>query len=135
MVYFYGSLFCIFATGMILQGIYGVGAPLLEDAGLEPEYVSLILSVSSIVLTFFKFGVGFVYDRKGLRTTSNICFGASIVVVLLLLNVNDTNLGKILAMAYSIAISMALPLETVMLPIYAADLFGEDSYNKVQGLH
>ncbi len=134
MVYFYGSLFCIFATGMIIQGIYGVGAPLLEDAGLDPVYVSLILSVSSIVLTFFKFGVGFVYDKKGLRTTSNICFGASIVVVLLLVNVNDTNMGRILAMLYGIAISLAMPLETVMLPIYAADLFGEDSYNKIQGI-
>lgn len=134
MVYFYGSLFCIFATGMILQGIYGIGAPLLEDAGLDPEYVSLILSVSSIVLTVFKFAVGFVYDKNGLRITSNICFGASIVVVLLLLNVNNTDLGRVLAMVYGVAISMALPLETVMLPIYAADLFGEDSYNKVQGL-
>ena len=118
---------------MLFQ-IYGVGAPLLEDAGLDPDYVSLILSVSSIVLTFFKFGVGFVYDKKGLRTTSNICFGASIVVVLLLVNVNDTNVGRILAMLYGVAISLAMPLETVMLPIYAADLFGEDSYNKIQGI-
>lgn len=134
MAYFYGSLFCIFATGMILQGIYGIGAPLLTDAGLDPEYVSLVLSVSSLVLTVCKFAVGFIYDRSGLRTTSNICFIASIAVVVLLVNVDNSSTGRILAMVYGIGISLAMPLETIMLPIYAADLFGEDSYNKIQGL-
>lgn len=134
MAYFYGSLFCIFATGMILQGIYGVAAPLLSDKGLDSGYISLVLSVSSLVLTASKFAVGFVYDRAGLRTTSNICFIASIAVVVLLMMVDNSDAGKIVAMVYGIGISMAMPLETIMLPIYAADLFGEHSYNKIQGL-
>ena len=58
----------------------------------------------------------------------------ALAVILLLINVNDTELGHIFAMLYGIAISLAMPLETVMLPIYAADLFGEESYNKIQGI-
>ena len=36
--------------------------------------------------------------------------------------------------AYVITGQYALPLETIMLPIYATDLFGEKSYGKVLGL-
>jgi len=37
-------------------------------------------------------------------------------------------------MLYGILCSAALPLETVMLPIYARELFGEKSFNKVLGI-
>ena len=43
-------------------------------------------------------------------------------------------MGKVLAMFYGIFSSLALPLETIMLPIYASDLFGEKSYNKMLGI-
>ena len=39
-----------------------------------------------------------------------------------------------MAMIYCIFKSLALPLETIMLPIYASDLFGERSYEKVLGI-
>ena len=48
--------------------------------------------------------------------------------------VNNSATGVILAMFYAIFVSLALPLETIMLPIYAADLFGERSYNKTLGI-
>ena len=40
----------------------------------------------------------------------------------------------ILAMFYAIFSSLALPLETVMLPIYSGDIFGEKAYDKVLGI-
>jgi MFS family permease len=40
----------------------------------------------------------------------------------------------VLAMTYGIFSSLMLPLETVMLPIYANDLFGEKSFGKIIGL-
>ena len=39
-----------------------------------------------------------------------------------------------IAMIYSVFSSLALPLETIMLPIYASDLFGERSYEKILGI-
>ena len=39
-----------------------------------------------------------------------------------------------MAMIYCIFKSLALPLETIMLPIYASDLFGERAYEKVLGI-
>ncbi len=133
-VYFYAALFCIFITGMLLQGISGIATPLMEDVGLADGYVALVLSLHSVALTVFKFAVGFFYDKKGLRITSNLCFITAIVVMFLLANVTNSPTGKVFAMIYGIFSSLALPLETIMLPIYAADLFGEKSYAKILGI-
>ncbi len=132
--YFYIALFCIFATGMILNGISGVSAPLYRDVGLPSGYIALILSIHSLCLTLFKFGIGIFYDKKGLRKTSNTCFITAIIVMLALTFVTNSRLGMILAMFYAIFSALALPLETVMLPIYSGDIFGEKAYDKVLGV-
>lgn len=132
--YFYCGLFCIFTTGMVLQGISGISAPLMRDVGLDEGYIATVLSVHSLALTFFKFGVGFSYDKLGLRKTATICFVASVTVMLMLLSVTNSRSGMILAMTYGIFSSLALPLETIMLPIFAGELFGENAYNKVLGI-
>lgn len=132
--YFYADLFCVFVIGMVIQGITGVAAPLLRDVGLKESYVALVLSVSSLSLTAFKFGVGFIYDRFGLRKTSNICCITAIFVMLILTQITNSYIGMILAMVYAIFSSLALPLETIMLPIFAGELFGEKSYDKVLGI-
>jgi predicted MFS family arabinose efflux permease len=48
--------------------------------------------------------------------------------------VTPTPEGKVLAAIYSIFSGLALPLETIMLPIIAGDLFGQRSYAKVLGI-
>ncbi len=132
--YFYAALACVFLTGMILQGTGGIAAPLLRDVGLDESYVATVLSVHSLALTVFKFGVGFIYDRFGLRITSNVCYVTAVAVIFLLARVTASPAGMVLAMIYGIFSSLALPLETIMLPIFASDLFGEKSYNKILGI-
>lgn len=132
--YFYADLFCVFVIGMVLQGISGVAAPLLRDVGLKESYVALVLSAHSIALTVFKFGVGFSYDRFGIRTTSNICCITAIFIMIILTQITNSYVGMVLAMLYGIFSSLALPLETIMLPIFAGELFGEKSYDKVLGI-
>ena len=43
-------------------------------------------------------------------------------------------MGKVLALIYALFSSLALPLETIMLPIYANDLFGEKAFNHMLGI-
>ena len=132
--YFYGAAVCIFFTGLVLQGISGISAAHMKDTGLDPAYVATVISCHSLALTVFKFTIGVVYDRFGLRTTVNICTVAAVLVMTALSMVTNTLMGKVLAMFYGIFSSLALPLETIMLPIYASDLFGEKSYNKMLGI-
>ena len=125
--YFYSALICVFLTGMMLQGITGISTPHMYDCGLDEVYVALVLSAHSLALTLFKFLTGFMYDRFGLRVTSNICMVTAVVTFLFLANVTDSPTGRAFAMIYGIFSSLSLPLETIMLPIYASDLFGDKS--------
>lgn len=133
-VFFYGAAVCIFITGLVLQGITGVAAAHLKDVGIDPAYVATVLSVHSLALAFFKFLTGIIYDKFGLRTTVTICCTTSVIVMILLALVTNTAKGLIFAMIYGIFSALALPLETIMLPIYASDLFGEKSFNQVLGI-
>ncbi|MBE6700276.1 MAG: MFS transporter [Ruminococcaceae bacterium] len=132
--YFYASVFCIFVSGMILQGTTGIASPHLKDIGFDPDFVATALSVQSLALTVSKFSIGVIYDKTGLRTTANICYFTSIGVMLILASLTNSPTGQILAICYSVFVALALPLETVMLPIFAGDLFGQKSYNKILGI-
>ena len=132
--WFYGALACIFLTGFVLQGISGIAAAHMKDTGIDPTYVATVLSAHSIALAGFKFLTGFIYDKCGLRITVNICAVTAVLIRICLSLVSPTPLGMVLAMVYGIFSSLALPLETILLPIYANDLFGEKSYSKILGI-
>ena len=132
--YFYLSLVCIFFTGMALQSITGIATPHLEIMGLPTSYVDVTIVVHSASLVVFKFLTGFMYDKLGLRKTTGICTITGVIVFILLALVDNSVMGLIFAVTYSVFSSLALPLETIMLPIYANDLFGEKPYSKTLGL-
>lgn len=132
--YFYAATICIFFTGMILQGVNGIAAPLLSDVGIDSSYIATVLSVHALTLTLSKFTTGFICDRIGVKKTSLFCFCASFAAMILLLNSSSTGIGKLAAMAYGIISSFALPLETIMLPIYAGEFSKENSFNKILGI-
>ena len=132
--FFYLACVSIFLTGLVLQGMYGISAAHMKDVGIDSEYVALVMSVHSVALALFKFLSGFLYDKAGLRTSVNICVFFAILVSIILASLTNSAAGKIFAMLYGVFSSAALPLETVMLPIYARELFGEKGFNKVLGI-
>ena len=132
--FFYGALACIFLTGFVLQAINGVAVQHMKDVGLDPAYVAAVWSCHSLALAGFKFLTGFIYDRFGLRISVNICSVTAVFVMFALAMVTPTPMGKVLAVIYALFSSLALPLETIMLPIYANDLFGEASFKRNLGL-
>lgn len=134
MPYFYCTLICIFITGLVLQSVSGVAAAHMRDSGLDSVYVGNVLSVHFLALAGFKFLVGFISDKSGLRTTVNICAVTAVVVMILLVFIADSVAGKIFAVIYSIFSGLALPMETIMLPIYAGELFGKKSFNRIMGI-
>lgn len=132
--FFYSALICIFLTGFILQGVNGVAGAHMRDVGLDAAYIATMMSLHSVALTGFKFLTGFIYDKFGLRVTISTCSAASLVTMVSLALMAPTVTGKIMAVIYAVVSSLALPLETIMLPIYAGDLFGEKSFNKIMGI-
>ena len=132
--YFYLGAVCVFMTGMILQGVNGVSSAHFKDVGHDPSFVAIVVSVHALSLAAFKFLVGVFYDKKGLRTTMLICDVAAVVMIGLLAAATTGPLGQGLALGYGIISSLALPLETIMLPLIATDLFGEKDYPKLLGI-
>ena len=132
--YFWGALVCIFFSGLILQGTHGIVKMHLLDVGIDYSRILNLLSFGAIILASAKFFTGFVYDRFGLRITATTCTAISIVTTFILAFIKGDSLGFALAIVYTIVSQYALPLETVMLPIYASDLFGKKSYPKILGL-
>ena len=131
--YLYPAAFFIFSAGMVLQSVHGISAPLFQDSGMSMDTVTNILSLSSLFLFVTKFGVGFIYDKLGVRHTSTICYCSSIVSVILLYIVSQTA-NVPLAYGYTAFAALALPLETIMLPIYARELFGDRRFNEALGI-
>ena len=101
---------------------------------MAKTYVATVLSVHSLVLTVSKFLTGFMYDKMGIKFTMIVCSVSSIISTTAAALVTNSFEGKAFAMIYGAMSSLALPLETIMLPIYVGDLFGQRSFDKVLGL-
>jgi predicted MFS family arabinose efflux permease len=133
-VEFWAALACVFIGGMVLQGIQGVAVPHLRDVGLSADFGATVLSCQAVVLVATKFSTGWLFDKRGLRFTSTLCMTAAVLTVLVLLPVTASSVGKVLALSFAAISAVALPIETVMLPIYAQGLFGQKSYHKALGI-
>ena len=128
--YFWLALVCVYLTGMILQSTGGVSSAHMKDCGVDPTAIAAILSVHSLILMASKIGTGFCFDKLGLRRTMLICYCCGIVSIIMLAMVSNT----FMAGFYSCLSPFALPLETIMLPLIAKDLFGYHSYSQIMGL-
>lgn len=132
--YFWGALCCIFFSGLIIQGTNGIVAMHLKDVGIDYSAVKNMLSFGSLLLAVCKFSVGFIYDRFGIRIVSSFCTAMAVIASFVLASTGAGSAGIILAVLYVIVSQFAIPLETIMLPLYATDLFGEASYASVLGI-
>lgn len=129
--YFYAAAVCVFITGMSLQGINGIAGTHLTDVGMDKGMVAAVMSAHSVVLCFSKFLAGVGYDKLGLRKILAICefFGVLSFIALAMAG-NGAGYG----FAWGVLSALALPLETVLVPLIAADLFGEKEYPRIMGI-
>lgn len=132
--YFYLAAVCIFLTGMCLQGLSGISAAHMKDTGIDPSYVALVVSIQSLMLAASKFLAGFSYDKFGMRFTMTFCDVCALLATLLLSLVSATVLGKNLAVAHAVFNALALPLETIMLSLFASELFGNRAFAHTMGI-
>ena len=132
--YFYLALVCMLITGMSLNGMGEISTLHMYDVGISKDFVKNLASISSLLLMSSKFFNGFMYDRIGIKKTMNISYICSFCSLACIAFVAPTLFGKSLASVRIVFSAVALPLETVMLAIFASELFGNKSFNKVVGL-
>ena len=132
--YLYLAALVILLTGITLQGIGSITSAYMLDLGITPQFVAITATVGSITLTCSKIIVGTTYDKKGLRFTLLICQIATVSTFVLKALLTNSPAGRVIAIIATILSASAQPLETVMLPLMANDLFGRAGYTKVLGL-
>ncbi len=132
--YFYLSILCVMFTGLSLQGLSGISTPHMYDIGLDKGFVATLLTINSLCLLSAKFLTGFMYDRIGIRKTMNICLACSFISIMTLVLLRNTPTGMVFALISVVFSAIGLPLETVMLPLFASDLFGNKSFDKMVGI-
>ena len=132
--YFYLIFILIFLTGISLQSVGSINIVYMEDLGFNTRFVAATATVSSLALTLAKITTGFTYDKKGLRFTLLMCQICSIVAFFIYANLQNSSVGMIFAMIATVLGVIAMPLETVMIPLISNELFGTASYNKVLGI-
>lgn len=131
--YFYIIILCVYLTGASLQAANGIAAPHMEDCSIAGDLIALAVSAHSLVLCCAKIVGGFSFDRFGLRKTLFVMHAIGAVALLLLAFVTSSaHYG--LAVAYETMVSLAMPLETIMLPLITADLFGDRDFAKMMGI-
>lgn len=130
--FFYLACVCVLFTGLTLTAVSSNARPHMEDRGVAMSVLTIIATFSSLFLALFKFLSGFLYDRLGLRVTITIQCAAMLIAIIICVIITP-ELGW-LGIIYSILHGVAMPLETVMIPIYAKDLFGQKSFAKVLGI-
>lgn len=132
--YFYLTLVCMLLTGMSLNGLGEIANLHMYDVGLSKSFVATVATISSIYLMTSKFLNGLTYDKMGIKKTMNIAYFCAFFALGLIAIISNTTVGKIIAIARIFFSGIALPLETVMISIFANELFGNKSFNKVVGL-
>ena len=132
--YFYLTFAMILLTGISLQSVGTISIVYMEDLGFNAGFVATTATVSSLVLTVAKILMGFTYDKKGLRFTLILSHLCVIIAFLLKATLKNSSVGMVCAMTATILGTIAMPLETVMIPLISNDLFGSASYDKVLGI-
>lgn len=132
--YFYLSLLCIFLIGMSLQGLGGISTPHMYDIGMDVGFVATITSIHGLLLAGCKFLTGYIYDKKGINTITNICLISMFLSLFMLIFLDNSYIGKILALIRIVFGALSMPLETVMISIFAMELFGNKSFDKFVGI-
>ncbi len=132
--YFYIAAATVFLTGISLQSIGSITLVYMTDLGIDPAFVAAMATVSSLVLTCSKLIAGASYDKWGLRVALLICQISALTTFVLKGCLTNSTLGLIFATVATVLSSLALPLETVMIPLLTNDLFGIASYDKILGI-
>lgn len=133
-LYFYLACGCILLTGMTLQGTSGIYAAYMKDVGIDAGVVANVVSTYAICLTLSKLVVGFLYDRFGLRWVMLVCQSAAVACYIVMLLLGPSPAGIIFAFVFGVLLALALPLETLVVPLITNDLFGATSYEKILGI-
>ena len=130
--YFYIVCFYVFVMGLVIQSLSAIFPAHMKDVGLDPAYVTTVVSIYAVILSGTKFFTGFAYDKLGLPVTLTLCNVATVIAPVLLALLGADS--QTLAMVYGIVYAIGVPIQTIGMPLLTADLFGQRDEASILGV-
>lgn len=122
---------CIFFCAASIMGVNSIYASHMLDVGVSAETVGTAAGILSLILIGSKFLTGVLFDKLGLRPVLGICQVAALVSYGILLFLKGNTVA---ALIFPAVFAVALPLETIMIPLIVSDIFGREVYNRFLGI-
>lgn len=133
--YFYFAAGTVLLFGVCLQGVNSAYIAHLKDVGMSSDFRATVQSLFMLFLTATKLIVGWMYDRFGLPMVMAVCPISAVIAFLVLTLVAGTSVTAMtLTLIFCVLYALALPLETLVIPLIVNDLFGSVSYEKMLGI-
>ena len=128
--YFFITLAILLLYGIFVQSYSSCSSAHLRDVGVDGATIANVVSVSMILLFLTKTFSGFLCDKLGLRRVMFLCSVCAVAAMVLLA------FAKTSANAYIYCVfgALGLPIETVLLPLLAREMFGQKPYAHVMGI-
>lgn len=131
--YYYAAIISMFLIGLSLT-VTSTSTVYFQDLGMESAFVAAVYSISSLALTGSKFLAGVMYDKFGVKITVGICNISAILAAGMVGFTTNSELGCILAIIHIIINAVSLPLQTILIPIFADEMFGTQASDQVSGV-
>ncbi len=128
--YYLLTLLCCFLYGVIIQSYSSCSSAHFRDVGVDPVVIANVSSIYSLLLFAAKTGTGFLFDKAGLRTVVLFCSAFACISIFVMAGVT----GNTGAYVYSLVAAFGLPLETIVMPLLAMDMFGVTPYARIMGI-
>ena len=137
--WFYLAGLGFFLVGFCVQSMSNIAKPYIYDMGYEKNFVIMVFSVHSLILMAGKMLTGIGNDTIGIRKTYAVCTFAAMTAFLSLFFLPKAGSGQfgetLFPWVYSIVSSFGLPLETIMISLMAAYLFGRKDFPRIMGYY
>lgn len=117
---FYFMLFATFLGCLCYYTASTVLTPYLQDCGMDLTVAASVSSLCLFALVGTKFGCGWLSDCLGAKKVTMVCVIATCASLLMLANVTN----YLSACCAALMLSVAAPLNGLMAPLLARELFG-----------
>jgi len=131
MPYFYMMALCVLMMGFVLQGMVGLAKTHMQDVGIPIDTINFVFSYYSFLLLGCKLLIGVLFDRFGICFVYPLSCAAAIISLICMYLQSSDHL--IYMYVYSFVAPVALPLETVMVPLLTKAMFGKKEFPRVLG--
>lgn len=127
---FYLALASVLLMALGVYCMLSIISPHVQDQGLGPAFAATAQSIAFFAMAAAKIAEGALSDRFGTRKVLTVC--------LLLGSVGEIIFARAVgqgAIIFSVLLyAFAISIPAVMVPLYAADLFGSMDYSVILGL-